>query len=104
MGYLLKPLNTIECCDGPGFQGGAIMIPRDASLSKNYSLKSSIPFTGLLQTNEFHFQCCEIQFQTYVNRIQNYEIEYHTIEIVLHSRAIQFQIKDIQFHTHGIHF
>ena len=58
---------------------------------------ASIPFTGLLQTHEFHFQCCEITFQANMNRIQRYEIEYRTIEI-------QFQSCAIQFHTNEVHF
>ena len=41
----------------------------------------TIPFSGILQTHEFHFQRCEIKFQTNVNLIQSYDIEYHTIEI-----------------------
>ena len=61
-------------------------------------------FTGLLQTYEFHFQRCEIQFQTNVNRIQCYAIEYHTIVIKFQSWAIKFQIDDIQFHTYEIPF
>jgi len=47
----------------------------------------TLPCPGLLQTCEFHFQGCEVQFQTNVNRIHCYEIEYRTIEI-------QFQSSD----------
>ena len=67
------------------------------------TLDISIPFPGLLQTYEFHFQRCEIQFQTNVNRIQRYKIRY-AIEIQFQSCAIQFQTNDIQFHTNEVHF
>ena len=36
---------------------------------------TSVTFPGVLQTYEFHFQRCEIQFQTNVIRFQYYEIE-----------------------------
>ena len=67
-------------------------------------LISLVPFPGLLQTYEFHFQYSEIQFQTNVNRNQCYEIEYHTTEIQFKSCAIKFQTNDIQFPTDEIHF
>ena len=66
-------------------------------------LARSRPFPGLLQTYEFNFHCCEIQFQTNVNRILCYEIEYHTTEIKFQSFAIKFQTNDIQFHMNEIH-
>ena len=56
-------------------------------------------FTGLLQTYEFKFKHCEIQFHTNVNQIQYHEIEYRTIYIQFQHCVIQFQINDIQFYT-----
>ena len=50
-----------------------------------------MPFICLLQTHEFHFQRCEIQIQTDINRIQCYKIEYHAIEIQFQSCEIIFQ-------------
>ena len=47
------------------------------------SRSMTISFPGLVQIHEFHFQSCEIQFQTIVNGIQCFEIEYHTVELTV---------------------
>ena len=64
----------------------------------------TIPFPGLLQTYELHFQCGEIQFQTNVNRIQCHEIKFHTIEIKFQFWAVKFQTNDTLFHVIENHF
>ena len=62
-----------------------------------------LPFPGLFQTYEFHFQCCEIKFQTNLNLIRCYEIDYHTIEILFQS-CVEFNFRRTKFNFIKIKF